>query len=202
MYYSTQGKPIMSFLTAPPKSGKPQWFSGGWSFSFQFSFIFIFLAQPKRGQSTHCSVHSKMAPQPSALTNKQSCRDGLSRHLPGMFFSQTGLSQGQQTPANMNPVFHWILLNNLSKENVQSLAMGAAWGRDLYKSPDVVNSCRIQLSWSLQFCFQLELDQNQAVCQQNVNHCLATYVGTQIATLFPCLPPKCCTGLFNLCRAK
>lgn len=84
--------------------------------------------------------------------------------------------------ANMKPVFDWILLNNLSRENVQGPAMGVAWGWELYKSPDVVNSCRIQLTWSLQFCFQLKLDQNQVICQQNANHCLATFAGTQIAT--------------------
>lgn len=57
----------MSFLTAPPKSGTPQWFSGGWSFSFQFSLIFIFPAQPK----SFALCTAKYLPQPSALTNKQ-----------------------------------------------------------------------------------------------------------------------------------
>lgn len=158
----------------------------------------------QRGGRAQTALHiAKWLPQPSALTNKQKVTGMGSLDIFQECFPLKQASLRANEPlANMKPIFDWILLNNLCRENAQGHAMGAAWGWEAYKSPDVVNSCRIQLICSLRFCVQLKLDGNQVICQQNVNHCLATFVGTQIATLFLCLPPKRCTGLFNLCGAK
>lgn len=134
----------------------------------------------QRGGRAHTALcTAEWHPQPWALTNKKKFSGVDSPDIFQDCFSLRQASLRANKPlANMKQIFSWILLNNLSRENVKGLAMGVAWGWEPLRSPDVVNSCRIQLTWSLQFCFQLKLDQNQVICQQNVNHCLATFVGT------------------------
>lgn len=99
------------------------------------------------GGRTHTALcTAKWLPQPSALTNKQKVTGMGSPDIFQECFPLRQASLRANKPlANMKH-FNWILLNNLSKENVQGLAMGAAWGWEPYKSPDVVNSCRIQLT--------------------------------------------------------
>lgn len=88
--------------------------------------------------------------------------------------------------------YSWVIC--LGTPRCESLVLGA--GGQPYKSPNLVNSCRIQFTHSLRFCFQLKLDWNQVICQRTVNHCLATFADMRFHQ-----QPRCsCAFLHDIAR--
>lgn len=170
----------MTFLTPAPESGKPQQFSWGWPF-WLLSHLHLPGAakQGLEDSLLHATPNGFSSPPSHSQhwqTGRQPQGQGLSRHLPATFSLQTG--QANKPLANMKPVFYGILLNNPPGDNrLREPSSGNGWQGVALPSADLVNSCRIQFTHSFGFYFQLKLDWNQVICQQTINHCLATSVG-------------------------
>lgn len=124
---------------------------------------------------SHLHLHGQTAPCNTKRPLQQATpgTGALQASSSNIFLSDRpvlGPTNPWQTRSQVSNGFCWVnCLGTTCREWV-------AGGRP-YECPDLVNSCRIQFSHSLQFCFQLKLDQNQVICQQTVNHCLATFAG-------------------------